>query len=194
MSNTITEEHLKDIFATETWQDLFTTLSDSFGFSLNVYSQTGSSLFVPQTNSSPCRYFRSSSTGRESPCKSHCHPRMISALSTGKPDVFKCYAKLMSFVLPIEYRGGKAVILGQGSFSSYEDFRASMNLVTSRGLDAISITTPLTFTGEGGERHGKPASHEPAGNRCLEKKVRQPHGRLLAMGFCRRGTAGNTIP
>jgi len=54
----------------------------------------------------------------------------------------------MSFVLPIEYRGDKAVILGQGSFSSYEDFRECMNLVISRGLDAISITTPLTFTSE----------------------------------------------
>ncbi len=148
MLNATTGEHLKDIFATETWQDLFTTLSDSFGFSLNVYSQTGSSLFVPQTTPSPCRGFRPSSPGRESPCRSHCHPHMINALSTGKPEVFKCYAKIMNFVLPVEYREGKAMILGQGSFSSYEDFRACMNLVTSGGLDTISITTPLTFTSE----------------------------------------------
>jgi diguanylate cyclase (GGDEF)-like protein len=146
--NAITGEHLKDIFTTKTWQDLFTTLSDSFGFSLSVYSQTGSTLFAPQTTSSPCRSFRSSSPGLESLCRSHCHSRLINALSTGKPDVYKCLAKVMSFALPIEYRGEKAVILGQGSFSSYEDFRACMNLVTSRGLDAISITTPLTFTSE----------------------------------------------
>lgn len=148
MLNATTGEHLKDIFATETWQDLFTTLSDSFGFSLNVYSQTGNSLFVPQNTSSPCRGFRPSSPGRESPCRSHCHPHMIHALSTGKPEVFKYYAKIMNFALPVEYRGGKAMILGQGSFSSYEDFRACMNLVTSSGLDTISITTPLTFTSE----------------------------------------------
>jgi len=146
--NAITGEHLKDIFATETWQDLFTTLSDSFGFSLSVYSETGSSLFIPLTASSPCRSFRSSSQDLESLCRSYCHPRIPNALSTGRPEVYKCYAKIMSFVLPIEYRGDKAVILGQGSFSSYEDFRECMNLVISRGLDAISITTPLTFTSE----------------------------------------------
>jgi diguanylate cyclase (GGDEF)-like protein len=148
MLNATTGEHLKDIFATETWQDLFTTLSDSFGFSLNVYSQTGSSLFVPQTTSSPCRSFLPSSPGRESPCRSHCHSHMINALSTGKPEVYKCYAKIMNFVLPVEYQGGKAMILGQGSFSSYEDFRSCMNLVTGRSPDTISITTPLTFTSE----------------------------------------------
>jgi len=54
----------------------------------------------------------------------------------------------MSFALPITYRGEKAVILGEGSFSSYEDFRECMTLVTSRGLDTMSITTPLTFTSE----------------------------------------------
>ncbi|MHB8845508.1 MAG: sensor domain-containing diguanylate cyclase [Nitrospirota bacterium] len=143
-----TGEHLKDIFATETWGDLFATLSDSFGFSLNVYSQTGSPLFVPQAASSPCRILRSSASVLSSRCRSHCHPRMLTALSTGRSEVFTCYAKIMSFVLPIEYRNGKAVILGQGSFASYEDFRASMNLMSSFGSDAISITTPLVFTGE----------------------------------------------
>jgi diguanylate cyclase (GGDEF)-like protein len=54
----------------------------------------------------------------------------------------------MSFVLPIDYQGEKAVILGQGSFSSYEDFRECLNLVTSHGLDTLSITAPLTFTNE----------------------------------------------
>ncbi len=54
----------------------------------------------------------------------------------------------MNFVLPIDHRGEKAVILGQGSFSSYEDFRECMNLVTAGGLDAISVTTPLSFTSE----------------------------------------------
>ena len=72
----------------------------------------------------------------------------MNALSTGKPDVYKCYARIMSFMLPIEYGGEKAVIWGQGSFSSYEDFRECMNLVTFSGLDAISITSPLAFTGK----------------------------------------------
>jgi len=70
----------------------------------------------------------------------------MKSLSTGKPQIFKCYAKIMSFALPIEYMDEKAIILGRGSFSSYEDFRECMNLISSSGLDTISITTPLTFT------------------------------------------------
>lgn len=73
---------------------------------------------------------------------------MIGTLSTGRPDVYKCYAKIMSFAIPIEYEKELAVIRGQGSFSSYEDFRKSMSLATSNGLETISITTPLTFTTE----------------------------------------------
>jgi diguanylate cyclase (GGDEF)-like protein len=52
----------------------------------------------------------------------------------------------MCFAIPIEYMGEHAVIVGHGSYSSYEDFRECMNILTSSGLDTISITTPLTFT------------------------------------------------
>ena len=52
----------------------------------------------------------------------------------------------MSFTLPIEYMGEKAVILGQGSFSSYEDFRDCMNRISAYGIDKVTIKTPLSFT------------------------------------------------
>ena len=146
MLNAVTGEHLSDLFATETWHDLFTTLSDSLGFSLTIYSPTGRPLFVPPIAHPLCRRFRASSPSLEAQCKTHCYPLMMNTLATGKPEVFKCYANIMSFALPIEYLGEKAVILGQGSFASYEDFRACMDLVAADGLDAISITTPLTFT------------------------------------------------
>ena len=71
---------------------------------------------------------------------------MMNSISKGKPDVYKCYAKIMTFALPIQYLDERAVVLGQGSFSSYEDFRECMNLLSTIGLDDISITTPLTFT------------------------------------------------
>ena len=71
---------------------------------------------------------------------------MMNTISKGKPDVYKCYAKIMSFALPITFMDDRAVVLGQGSFSSYEDFREGMNLLSSVGLDTIAITTPLTFT------------------------------------------------
>jgi len=142
----ITGENLKDLFATEAWQDHFTALSDSLGFSLSIYSQTGTKLFAPLRTHPLCRGFRSTSSEFTSQCKSYCHPFMMNTISKGKPDVYKCYAKIMTFALPIQYLDERAVVLGQGSFSSYEDFRECMNLLTSIGLDTISITTPLTFT------------------------------------------------
>ena len=144
--NAIIGEHLEDLFATETWQDHFTALSDSLGFSLSIYSQTGTKLFAPLRTHPLCRWFRSSSSELTSQCKSYCHPFMMNTISKGKPEVYKCYAKIMSFALPIKYMDERAVVLGQGSFSSYEDFRECMNLLSAIGLDTISITTPLTFT------------------------------------------------
>lgn len=144
--NAITGEQLKDLFTTETWRNYFITLSDILGFSLSLYSQTGQPIFVPQDAYPFCRGFRSSSPAFNAQCESFCHSSLMSTLSTGKPDVFKCYAGIMSFALPIEYLDEKAVILGQGSFSSYEDFRACMHLMNTAGLEMISVTAPLTFT------------------------------------------------
>jgi len=142
----VTGEPLQDLFTTEKWQEHFTTLSESLGFSLSVYSQNGTKIFAPLRTHPLCREFCPSSLEFRSQCKSYCHPFIVNALSTGKSDVYKCYAKIMTFVLPIEYMDEHAVVLGQGSFSSYEDFRESMNLLGSIGLDAMPITTPLTFT------------------------------------------------
>jgi len=145
--NTITGEYLlQKLFTSETWQEHFSALSDSLGFSLSVYSQTGKPILLPAGSIPLCRGFRSSSPEFQSQCEAHCQPLIMKTLSTGKPDVFKCYAGIMSFAFPIEYMGEKAVVLGQGSFSSYEDFRESMNLVSTAGLDTIAITAPLTFT------------------------------------------------
>jgi diguanylate cyclase (GGDEF)-like protein len=146
MQNAITGERLQDLFMAEPWQDIFTSLSDSLGFSLSVYSQAGKPLFTPMTEHSPCRSFRSTSPGLESQCKAYCHPRILNALATGKPEIYKCLAKIICFVLPVEYLGEKAVVLGRGSFSSYEDFREYMNLVAANGIDAVAIKAPLTFT------------------------------------------------
>jgi diguanylate cyclase (GGDEF)-like protein len=140
------EEKLKDLFMTETWRNHFTTLSDSLGFSLSIYSSAGMPIFTSPRTHPLCRGVRSSSQEFKTRCESYCHPFIMNTISTGKPDVYKCYAKIMSFALPIEYMNERAVVLGQGSFSSYEDFRECMSLLNSIGLDTISITTPLTFT------------------------------------------------
>ncbi|HEY6009957.1 MAG TPA: diguanylate cyclase [Nitrospirota bacterium] len=137
---------LAELFRSEKWRDHFTTLSDTLGFSLSIYSQTGEPIFVSQEPFPLCRGIRSSSDAFSARCASYCHRSMMETLSTGKRAIFKCYAKIMSFAFPIEYLGDKAVILGQGSFSSYEDFREFMNLINTDGLEMPTIPTPLVFT------------------------------------------------
>lgn len=144
--NMITGEHLQDLFLTEKWQELFATLSDTLGFTLSIYSETGKPIFVPEGAYPLCKEFRTLSPDFQSQCETSCHPFMINTLKTGKPNVFKCHAKVMSFALPVEYMDEKAVILGQDSFSSYEDFRECMDLMNSFGIEPISIKAPLTFT------------------------------------------------
>ncbi len=144
--DTDTKEKLQDLFKDDSWWDHFTALSESFGFCLSVFSQAGKPIYVPTGAIPPCQEFCSSSAEFKSKCDTYCHSFIMKAVATGKPDIFKCYAKITCFALPISYMDEKAVILGQGSFSSYEDFRACVELAQAAGLNAISIKAPLSFT------------------------------------------------
>jgi hypothetical protein len=83
--NAITEEHLKDLFLTETWQDQFVNLSDSLGFSLSIYSQDGTLIFAPMNTPPFCQGFCLTSSSFKQQCESYCHPIMMNAVSKGKP-------------------------------------------------------------------------------------------------------------
>jgi diguanylate cyclase (GGDEF)-like protein len=148
VQDTITGEHLQDLLRTETWRDLFISLSESLGFSLSVHSSTGQPIFTALGNAPLCQGFHLASPQFESQCNATCRSYFTKALATGKPEVYQCYAKIMSFVLPIEYMGEKAVIQGQGSFPSYDDFRACMDLASTYGIDMVTIKIPITFTDE----------------------------------------------
>ena len=69
--NIITGERLKDLFTTDAWQDHFTFLSDSLGFSLSIYSQTGKKLFAPVSTHPLCWGLRSSSSDLPPQCKAY---------------------------------------------------------------------------------------------------------------------------
>ncbi len=142
----ITGERLQDLFTSDTWRDHFEALSDTLGFTLSVYSDTGEPVFVPEGANPLCRSFHAVSTDLKSLCDASCRPFLMNTLAVGKPNVFKCHAKIMSFAFPIEYLDQKAIVLGQGSFSSYEDFRDCMDMVSAYGIDMITIKTPLSFT------------------------------------------------
>jgi len=46
--NAVKGERLIDLFMSEPWQRHFTTLSESLGFFLSIYSQEGTPIFEPQ--------------------------------------------------------------------------------------------------------------------------------------------------
>lgn len=145
MPDTITEQ-LQDLFWTEMWRDHFAALSESLGFSLRVYSQTGTLIFAPPGPAPLCPVFRSPSSSFVAHHFAECQPRMLNVLETRKPDIFKCSAKIISFALPIEYMGERAVIFGQGSFTSYEDFREYLSIVNTDELETVSLNVPTCFT------------------------------------------------
>src|SRR5512143_1460105 len=128
------------------WRDHFTALSESAGFSLRLYSQTGALIFAPLGPVPLCPALRSPSSAFVSRHITECQPLMLKTLSTKKPDIFKCSANIMSFALPIEYMDEKAVIFGQGSFSSYQDFREYLNIVNAEEFETISLPAPTSFT------------------------------------------------
>ncbi len=141
-----TGEHLQEFLRTEMWWDHFAPLSESLGFSLSIYSPSGMTFFPSSCAVSPCPGFWSPTSDFLSKCETHCRPLILNTLSTGKPDIFTCYAKIVHFALPIEYLGEKIVIMGSGSFSSYKDFRTYMDIMQGAGLDTISLNAPLSFS------------------------------------------------
>ncbi len=145
MQHDRTGGNLQDLFATDAWQDSFAALSESLGFSLSIFSRDGKLLYNSHT-ASWCHRFRSSAPGLITSCETHCRPFMENALETGRPDVFKCYLNVMSFAVPLRYKAEQAVILGQGSFSSLEDFHESVKHLHAAGLDTASLAAPTAFT------------------------------------------------
>lgn len=52
----------------------------------------------------------------------------------------------MNFVLPIEYHGRRAAVLGQGSFSGYDDLKSFTHDPYFFLLETAALATPPTFT------------------------------------------------
>jgi diguanylate cyclase (GGDEF)-like protein len=146
MPHDLTGRNLQDLFATDAWQDCFAALSESLGFSLSIFSGDGKMLYGPRHTAPFCHRLRSSAPGLITSCDTHCRPFMENALETGRPDVFKCYLKVVSFVVPLRYKTEHAVILGQGSFSSLEDYHEGKKQLHAAGHDVTSMTAPTAFT------------------------------------------------
>ena len=137
--------HLRDLFSREKWKGQLTTLSDTTGFTLGLYSGEGGAIFSTAERNPPCRGLLSSPYFK-SQCETYCRAPLTDVIQQGKPKIFKCYAKIVSFALPVEYMNEKAAILGQGSFATYQDFREFTNCLSASEIEDLSVTAPLSFT------------------------------------------------
>ncbi|HBR21192.1 MAG TPA: hypothetical protein DD713_01275 [Nitrospiraceae bacterium] len=136
---------LQNLFLSESWKSRFKALSDAIGFNLRIYSEDGNPIFSTEDHFPMCRSLLSAPDFR-SKCDTYCHNSMMEAFSKCHPIIYKCYAKIMSFAFPVEYMGEKVVILGQGSFSTYEDFREFIKHLSFSKVKDFSVTGPLKFT------------------------------------------------
>lgn len=145
MFSTDRARHLQNLFLSESWKGRFKTLSDTTGFNLRIYSEDGNPIFSTEKHYPMCRGLLSAPDFR-SKCDTYCHNTIMEAFSKCHPIIYKCYAKIMSFAFPVEYMGEKVVILGQGSFSTYEDFREFIKHLSFSKVKDFSVTGPLKFT------------------------------------------------
>lgn len=137
--------HLQDLFLSESWKGRFKILSDTTGFNLRIYSEDGNPIFPTEEHYPMCRGLLSAPDLR-SKCDTYCHNTVMEAFSKCHPIICECYAKIMSFAFPVEYMGEKAVILGQGSFPTYEDFGEFIKHLSLSKIEFFPVTGPLKFT------------------------------------------------
>ncbi len=138
-------EKLQAFFLSEGWKDHVRTLSDTIGFDLSIYSGDGNLIFSVDRPYQICRELQSQPE-LMSECNNFCRNTMMQALVKDEPIVYTCYAKIMSFAFPVSFMSEKAVVLGQGSFPTYEDLREFMKLMNSSRITSFSIKGPLRFT------------------------------------------------
>jgi len=148
VADTITGERLQDFLKSGVWQEYFNFLSESLGFSLGIYSQEGIEVLAAPVPHSFCQSIKTSSASVALQCETQCRSLVKDAIASGKPAVFKCYSHITCFAFPILSQDGKAIILGRGSFSSYDDFRECMEKMSSQSAEPVAVKTPLVFTGE----------------------------------------------
>ncbi|OGW26806.1 MAG: hypothetical protein A2X56_10520 [Nitrospirae bacterium GWC2_57_13] len=145
MLNSSASKQLQTLFVSESWREHFSILSDTLGFHLSAYTEQGEQILSVGSHTPFCaRVMSCAELSRQ--CDTYCTSAMMGVLKLTQPLVYKCYAKIMSFAFSVEYLRERAVILGQGSFAGYQDFRDFMGLIESCGVEQLSVTTPLQFT------------------------------------------------
>lgn len=134
---------VQDFLRNDKWNNYLTMLSKATGFTLSMYTPDGVLLYSTSLIHPLCEAMQSFH-GFNWRCDNACR-RGLDA--SGGPKIFKCGAKIMNFTLPIEYRGIRTTVLGQGSFSRYSDLSAIMkDIDSSEPLHISALPMLPTFT------------------------------------------------
>lgn len=136
--------HLYNLLISNEWKSYLIILSDAININLSIYSRDGEIISSTRNYIPICRTLQSFPTFK-SICDIHCHAIKMRSIEKGKPITYKCYAKITGFSIPVGYMGENAVIMGQGSFSTYEDFLEFTKLLNLLKINNFSVTGPLKF-------------------------------------------------
>jgi diguanylate cyclase (GGDEF)-like protein len=79
-------------------------------------------------------------------CDLSCRGFVANAFKDKAQKILKCSAQVVNFILPVEYHGTWAAILGQGSFSGYDDTNIFIDPHYSPLFPNTALTMPPTFT------------------------------------------------
>jgi diguanylate cyclase (GGDEF)-like protein len=144
----ITEERLLDIFTAPRWLEHFATLSEALGFTFGLYSEQSSPL-ISLAGETPFCAPLAGARGFRVECTTTCRSRALEVLRKREPGSFVCSARVMSFAVPVFYLNDRAVIVGRGSFASYTDYRAYLDVLrTVAPSAAFPVSSALRFTSE----------------------------------------------
>lgn len=133
------EDRLQDIFSRR-WLEHFDTLFQVLGFSLSAYSENGAPLLTSASRSPTCTSVRNAANNAD--CEIFCRTKAMDALSAAEPRWFACPSRVMGFALPVLYLDQRAVLLGRGSFASYNDFRPYLDQVRTSSTRPVRRRCP----------------------------------------------------
>ncbi len=144
MAHPAAGEHLVGLFVSERWRQHLAVLSEAVGFTLSVYSSSGT-LLVPAGPHYPCTSLQSAAV--RDAC-AFCSGRVaLKAIRRGRTVLAKCHARIVCFALPVVYLTEQAVVLGRGSFASYRDFRSFLALAARENLEStLPVDAAPRFT------------------------------------------------
>lgn len=139
-------QSLSQLLSSRDWSNYFKSLSGTVDFKFLIYDENGSRIFATEEHPL-CELLKSSHADNQT-CSETCDTHMFESLSSDGPQIYKCHARLTSFVFPVERSGERAYIVGRGNFALYDDFIDFLKIIKENNIPGIPVTMPFSFPGE----------------------------------------------